>query len=389
MIPFAYNLRSLLVRKATTWAAVLGLALVVFVFASVMMLTNGIAQATRRALDPSSAIVLRSGAAAEIESSIDMAAVARIAAAPGIARAPDGQPLMAAELIVLIILGDRQGSGAVSNVQLRGVPDDVARFRPRVRIVEGRAPRPGTDEAIVGRAIRGRFAGLELGGKLDLTKNRPLEIVGVFEDGGSSYESELWADRPLVQRTFGQEGVVSSVRVRLESAQAFARFKAAVSGDRELGLGVFREREFAERQTQGTANFLGALGFLVASLFALGATLGAMITMHAVIAQRAREIGTLRALGFSRRQVLVSFLLEALLLALAGGVLGAAGSLLLASQRISMINTATWAELSFQFEPSIEIVSTALGIAALMGFAGGLLPALAATRIDPARAMRG
>jgi putative ABC transport system permease protein len=166
-------------------------------------------------------------------------------------------------------------------------------------------------------------------------------------------------------------------------------FSAAVRTDRELGLSAFREQEFGEKQTQGTASFLMALGFLVAGLFALGATLGAMITMHAAIAQRTREIGTLRALGFSRRHVLLSFVFEAVVLALAGGVLGALASLALAMKRISMINTATWAELSFQFEPSAGILLSALAVAALMGLAGGLAPAWAATRVDAARAMRG
>jgi hypothetical protein len=254
VIPIAYSIRSLFVRKATTLASVLGLAAVVFVFASVTMLANGVRQATRRAVDPNGAIILRAGSAAEIESSIETAAVAHVAAAPGLARCADGRPWLVPELLVLLVLDDDRHSGAVSNVQLRGVPDDVLQFRPSVRVVEGRAARAGTDEAIVGRAIRGRFAGLELGGKLELRKNRPLQIVGVFDDAGSAYESELWAGTDLVQTTFGQQGVVSSVRVRLESERAFEAFRSALESQPELGLRVFREGGFAAQQTQGTGD---------------------------------------------------------------------------------------------------------------------------------------
>lgn len=387
MIPIAYNVRNLLVRKTTSAAAALGLGLVVFVFASAVMLSNGVKEATRRAVDPRSAIVLRKGSAAEIESGIDATQVALVGAAPGVARAPDGRPLVVGELIVLVIL-DKIGKGP-SNVQMRGVPDDVMAFRPSVKIVEGRAARPGSDEAIVGRAIRGRFAGLEVGGGLEMRKNRPIRIVGVFEDGGSSYESEIWADTSVLRATFGREGVLSSVRVRLESEAAFDGFKAAVEGNRELGVSAFREAEFADRQTQGTATLLSALGFVIAFLLSIGAVIGAMITMHATVAERHREIGTLRALGFSRVQVLTSFLVESMTLSLVGGAIGTVASLLLSVHRVTMVNTATWAELSFKFEPTPKIVIVAIGVAAAMGLLGGLIPAIRATRVHPAEAMRG
>jgi putative ABC transport system permease protein len=387
VIPVAYSVRSLVVRARTTIAAALGLGLVVFVFALVMMLSNGVQQAARRSADAQSAIVLRTGAATEIESTFDAGAVARIAAAPGVARDADGRPLVVGELIVLVILDNP--AGGATNVQIRGVPDSAMAFRRRLRVVAGRMPRAGTDEAMVGSAIRGRFKGLELGQRIELQKNHPIEIVGVFEDGGSAYGSEVWADADLVRRTFGQSRIVSSVRVHLTSSEAFAAFSSAVEKDPELGLAAFREDTYSERQTQGTATFVTALGFLIAVMFSIGAIIGAMITMHAVIAERRGEIGTLMALGFTQLQVLAALLFESIALALAGGLVGAVAALLLSNVRISMLNTFTWSELSFAAEPSLRIVITAIAVAALMGVLGGLLPAIRATRVDPAQAMRG
>jgi putative ABC transport system permease protein len=347
------------------------------------MRSTGVRQATLRSADAQSAIVLRKGAATEIESTFAASAVARIAAAHGIARDADGRPLVVGELIVLVILDNP--SGGATNVQIRGVPDNALTFRPRVRVVAGRAPRAGTDEAMVGNAIRGRFKGLQIGQRLELEKNRPIEIVGAFDDGGSPYASEVWADADLVRRTFGQFRVVSSVRVRLTSSEAFAAFSNAIENDHELGVAAFREDAYSERQTQGTATFLTALGLLIAVMSSLGAMIGAMITMHAVIAERRREIATLRALGFTRVQVLAGFLVESIVLALAGGAVGTAAALLMSNLRISMLNTFTWSELSFAAEPSFRIVVTAIGTAAIMGAVGGLLPAIRATRVDPAR----
>jgi putative ABC transport system permease protein len=382
----AYSVRSLLVRKRTTLAAALGLGLVVFVFAIVMMLTNGVRQATARATGPDDVIVLRTGAATEIESTFDAASIAKLAAANGVARR-DGRPQVVGELVVLVVLDNP--NGGATNVQIRGIPDDAMTFRPELHIVAGRAPRAGTGEAMVGSAIRGRFQGLEIGQRLELQKNRPIDVVGVFDDGGSPYASEIWADVDLVRRTFGQARIVSSARVRLTSSDAFAAFSGELDNHGELGLVAYRETEYSARQTQGTATFLTALGLLIAVMISFGAVIGAMITMHAVIAERTREIGTLMALGFTQLQVLAAFLLESMFLAIAGGMAGAAAALALSNVRMSMLNTFTWAELSFKAEASVQIIATAIMIAALMGMLGGLLPAIRATRIDPARAMRG
>jgi putative ABC transport system permease protein len=387
MIPFSYSLRSLLVRRASSLACVFGLALVVFVLAAALMLRQGVLRAGRRAPQPNDAVLLRRGASTELESRLIATSLPAAFVAGGVALDAAGQPLAVGELVAILIL-DVLGGQGVSNVQLRGVGASSFAFRPAMRIVEGRAPRDGSDEALVGRGIVGHFRGLEVGGQIDLATRHPLRIVGVFEDGGSAYESEIWADVQRVRDALGMGPVLSSARVRLTSAEAFEAFRTAVESDRTLNATALRDDELFERQSQGTARFLAALGGLVAALFAVGATLGAMITLHGAVAQRAGEIGVLRALGFSQFQVLAAFLLECLSLALAGGFVGVAFALLLSGQRVSMLNTATWSTLSFAFEPSWSVLVTAFSVAASMGIAGGSIPAFRASRIDPARAMR-
>jgi putative ABC transport system permease protein len=387
MIPIAYNIRSLTVRRTTTIAAALGLALVVFIFASVMMLTNGLKQMSMRAADPDVAIVLRKGSDVELSSGIEESNISLIAATPGVAQATSGRPQVVGELVVVVLL--EKNSGGYSNVTLRGVPDNVMAFRPDVKIIEGRAATPGTDEAIVGKSIQGRFAGLEVGKQIEMRKNRPLKIVGVFEDDGSAFESEVWGDMSVIRATFGRQGIVSSVRVRLESPTKFDAFKTEVETNRQLDVTTMRDGEFYEKSSHGTALFLSVLGFIIAFFFSIGAIIGAMITMHATVAQRQREIGTLRALGFSRFQILLSFLLESVALALLGGVIGAGAAVLMGMKRITLMNNATWSELSFRFEPTPKILITAIVVAAVMGILGGFFPAIRAARINPVQAMRG
>src|SRR5882672_800699 len=202
MIPISYNLRNLAVRKTTSIAAGLGLALVVFVVAAVLMLQNGVKGALGRSADPNGVIVLRKGSDAELSSNIDEPNVGLVLATPGVARSEDGSPNGVGEIMVVVLL-DKLGTDGFSYVQVRGVPDNVLAFRKDVHVVAGRAPQPGTDEVMIGRAIRGRFKGVDLGESLELKKNRQVSVVGVFEDGGSSYESEVWGDRNTVRTTFG------------------------------------------------------------------------------------------------------------------------------------------------------------------------------------------
>ncbi|AKT37567.1 ABC transporter permease [Chondromyces crocatus] len=388
MIPVAYNLRNLTVRKATTAATAAGLGLVVFVFASVMMLANSIERTLGRSGQPDVAIVLRKGSDAELASSIEEQQINLILANADVAKRGDGKPDGVAEIAMVILL-KKLGTDGLSNVQVRGVPDDVMAFRPAVKVIEGRPAQAGSDEVIVGKAIMGRFEGLTLGGKFELRKNRPVTVVGVFSDEGSSFESEVWGDVHTVGSAFGREGSVSVVRARLISPTKFDGFKASIEQNQQLGLEVQRELEYYEKQSEGMNMFIGALGISIAFLFSIGAMIGAMITMYGSIANRQREIGTLRALGFSRFSILISFLLESTVLALIGGGLGALGSLAMGMVRFSMVNFSSFSEMVFTFEPTPGILVGSLAIAVVMGLFGGFLPAVQAARMSPIKAMRG
>lgn len=387
MIPLIYNVRSLRVRKASTLASAFGIALVVFVLASAMMLTNGVKKTLGRAGSPDAAIVLRKGSDAELSSGIDEAQVGMILSAPGVAKGSNGQPLGVREIVVVIAI-DKIGASGFSNVTVRGVPDNVLEFRKDVKLIQGRPFQPGSNEVIVGTKLIGRFKGLTMGSTFELKKNRPATVVGVFDDGGSAFESEVWGDLDAVRAAFGREGVVSSVRVRLDGPAKFDTFAGAVEEDKQLGLDVTREPEFYEAQSEGLAKFINVMGTIIAVLFALGAMIGATITMHAAVAGRYREVGTLRALGFSRLAIMTSFLIESVILAVAGGVVGLACAQAMGFVKFSMINMTSWSELVFTFEATPEILIRAFVYGGLMGLIGGFFPAFRASRISPIEAMR-
>jgi putative ABC transport system permease protein len=388
VIPVKYNVRSLAVRKATTVATATGIALVVFVLASALMLSAGIRKTLGSSGRAENAIVLRMGSESEIGSVVDDPSVPLVLAAPGVKTDERGQPLGAAEVVVVAAM-EKVGADGVTNLTIRGVQDNVMTFRPEVHLVEGRPPRPGTDEAIVGARIRGRIKGVDLGQSFDIKKNRPVSVVGIFESGGSAYESEVWVDRELLRQAYGRQGVVSTVRVRLDSPSKFDAFRAGVENDKRLGLEALREQAFYEQQSEGTSKFLGVLGTVVSVFFAIGAMIGAMITMYAAVANRQREIGTLRALGFSRRSILSSFLLEAVILSVVGGAVGAVASMAMTFVKFSMLNFSSWSEIVFSFDPTPQIILTALVFACGMGLLGGLFPAVRAARTSPLKAIRG
>jgi putative ABC transport system permease protein len=386
MIPLSYNLRNLRVRKATTAAAAFGLGLVVFVFSSSLMLGEGIDRTLGRSAGADVAIVMRKGSTTEMESSIEDAQVGIVTSSKEVQKNDTG-PVAVGEVLVVILL-DKLGTDGFTNVTVRGVPDNVMGFRSTARIIEGRAAAPGTDEVVVGKSIRGRVKGVDLGQSFELRKNRPVSVVGVFEDGGSSHESEVWADRDLVRASFGREGLVSAVRARLVSSQSFDAFKASIESNRQLGLEAQRESAYYAKQSENTSKFIRVLGGLISVFFSIGAMIGAMITMHASIAHRQREIGTLRALGFGRLQILGSFLFESIVLALIGGGVGAAASMTMQFVRFSTMNFQTWSEIVFTFDPTLKIIGISMLLAVAMGLFGGLLPAVRAARMSPVEAMR-
>jgi putative ABC transport system permease protein len=388
MIPLKYNLRSLRVRKTTSVAAAGGVALVVWVFSSALMLSKGLESTLGRSGSPDVAIVLRKGSAAELESGIEVPNIGMVLASSDVRRRRDGQPDGVGEAVVVAML-DKLGTDGMSNVEIRGVTDDVYSFRPEVRIVEGRKARPGADEAVIGRAIRGRFRGLDIGQSFEMRKNLRLKIVGVFEAAGSSLESEVWADRDTVAASFGHQGVIQSVRVRLRSPARMRSFQHAIESERRLGLEVFSEPHYYEKQSEGTSIFISAIGLIIAVFTSIAAMIGAMITMYAAVSQRSREIGTMRALGFHRWQILVSFVIESILLSLLGGAIGAVASLAMGSVHFSIVNFASWSEIVFRFQPTVGILLSAMGFAAFMGVLGGFLPAVRAARSTILQALRG
>lgn len=387
MIPIKYNVRSLLVRKATTAATAFGIALVVFVLAASLMLSEGVKKTMAVAGRDDVAIVIRKGSEAEMGSSVEDPQVGLVKSMPGVKK-EGTSPIASAEVVVVIAL-EKLGAAGVTNVSIRGIGPEGRKLRRDVKIVAGREPSPGADEAMVGSRIRGRIGGLDLGQSFDMKKNRPVKVVGIFEDGGSASESEVWTDVEVVRSSFGREGSVSSVRVMLESQSSFDAFQTAVESDKRMGLLAQREDKFYEKQSEGLSIFIGALGGLIAFFFSVGAMIGAAITMYASVANRQREIGTLRALGFSRFSILICFVAESTLLAALGGLVGIAASLALGTVRFSMINFSSWSEMVFTFEPTPPILIGAMIFAVGMGFIGGFLPALRAARISPLAAMRG
>jgi putative ABC transport system permease protein len=388
MIPIKYNVRSLAVRKTTTIATALGIALVVFVLASALMLSAGIKKTLTVGGQSDVAVVLRKGSDNELGSVIEVAAINSIMGDPSVARDGKNTPIGVGEVIVVGAM-EKIGAVGVTNVQIRGVPANAMQFRSEVKIVEGRPPEPGKDEVIIGHRINGRFKGTSLGQTFDLRKNRPVTVVGVFEAGGSSYESEVWVDVDTLRAAYMRPGIVSSVRVKLQSADKYDAFHAAMESDKQFGFLSMRETEYFEKQSEGTSLFVGGMGTVISFFFSIGAMIGAMITMYAAVANRQREIGTLRALGFSRRSILFSFLIESVLLALLGGGVGALGALCMQFVKFSMMNFSSWSEIVFTFEPTPAIIFRSLFFAGLMGLFGGFFPAVRAARVSPVVAMRG
>lgn len=388
MVPIRYTVRSLWVRRTTSLATALGIGLVVFVLAAALMLSNGVKKTMAAAGSDDVGIVLRKGSDNELSSALEDTQLSLLRAAPGVVKDPQGNGVASGE-IVFVTTADKVGAAGASNVSIRGVSPTAGVFRPARKIVRGREAKPGTDEATVGRGIAGRFKAVDLGARFEIKKNRSVEIVGVFEDDGSMYESEIWADFDTLRSGFGREGGLSSVRVKLESKSKFDAFKASVESDKRLGLMAQRETEFFEKQSEGTSIFISALGILVSVFFSIGAMIGAMNTMYAAVASRKREIGVLRALGFSRSAVLLAFVLESSALSAVGGLIGVALALTLGGTRISMLNFSSFSELVFQFDATPQTLITALVFALFMGFLGGFFPALRAARTPPVVAMRG
>jgi ABC-type antimicrobial peptide transport system permease subunit len=354
------------------------MALVVYTFATVLMMSEGIRATLVATGQPDNVLVLRKGAGAEINSGIDRLQASILDALPGIATGRQGERLLSKETVVLNSL-PKLGTGKPSNVTMRGMGPAGPALRPQVRLAEGRWFRPGTAEVVVGHAVGSGFEGTQVGSLLRFG-GRDWLIVGRFDAARTAFDSEIWGDADLMMQSF-RRGAYSTVVFRLADAGLYERTKAAIDADPRLQLDAKPEVQFYEEQSEALAKFIRILGTVLSVIFSIGAIVGAMITMFAAVAQRVGEIGTLRALGFRRSAVLLAFLAESLLLSAVGGVLGLAGASAMQAVDISTTNFQTFAELAFQFKLTPGIALQTLVFSLFMGFVGGFVPAWRAARL--------
>ena len=379
-LPLSYNIRNIRQRWRVTLLAIAGIALVVTVFIVLIALTSGLRLALAGTGSPDNAIVVQRGANAELTSGISRANADVLAADARVARGANGRPLASPEIVVIATL-PKKSDGVLTNVQVRGV--SPAAFGVRA---EGRAMNPGTTEVIVGRRLVERFSGVTVGSRLRI-KQRDWPIVGVFEADGSSFESEVWGAVDVMASVFNRQGGYQSVTVKLADPGQLAAWADEVKANPRLPVDLKPEPKFYEDQAGPVAGALMALTVFVSFVMAIGAVFGAMNTMYAVVAQRTREIGTLRALGFGRLSILVSFVLESVVIALVAGIVGVLLALP-ANGLSSATGNVTFSELAFAFRITGPAILGGILFAALMGLVGGLLPAVRAARMPILSALR-
>jgi putative ABC transport system permease protein len=384
-IPLLYSLRNLATRRLTTFLTASGMALVVFVFAAILMLADGLQKTLVETGSYDNVVVIRKGSVSEVQSGVDRSQASIVETQPEIAIGSKGQPLVAKELVVLINLPKR-GSDKPGNVVMRGVSENSFILRPHVKLVEGRMPRPGTSEIIAGISIAKRFKGVGIGETLRFAM-RDWTVVGIFDAGNTGFSSEIWGDVDQFMQAF-RRPVYSSVIFKLRDSTEFEKVKSRIENDPRLTLEAMRETRYYEKQSEMMAKFLRILGISLTIIFSLGAIIGAMITMYAAVANRTSEIGTLRALGFQKGSILTAFLIESLFLALTGGTAGLFFASFLQFFTISTMNWQTFSELAFSFSLTFEIAYEALLFSLIMGLVGGLLPAVRAARMNIVDALR-
>ena len=384
-IPVSYVARNLVARKMTTALTAGGLALVVYVFATVLMLDEGLRKTLVDTGSFDNVLVVRRAAETEVQSAVEREQAAVVESQPELAVGPGGARLVSKETVVLISLIKR-ATGKPSNVVIRGVGQQASALRPKVRIVQGRMFQPGSSEIIAARSIADRFEGAGIGERLRFG-GRDWTVVGLFDAGGSGFDSEIWGDGDQLMQAF-RRNAYSSVIARLVDPASFDALKIRLEGDPRLTLEAKRETVYYAEQSEQLSAFIRYLGITLSVIFSSGAIIGAMITMYASVASRTPEIGTLRALGFRRRAILWAFLLESLLMGLIGGVVGVVFASLMQWVSFSTTNFQTFSELAFSFTLTGRIVASSMGFALAMGLLGGFLPAARAARLNIVDALR-
>jgi len=384
-IPFSYSFRNLWTRKWTSILTAGGMALVTFVFAAVLMLAQGLQQTLIDTGSPDNVIVLRGGAETEVSSAIDRGSAALIEVQPEVIQDGRGEPMASKEALVLVTVPKKR-TNAPTNVVVRGVGSQAMNLRPQVKLIAGRNFRPGSREVIAGKSIAETVKGGSLGQTLSFALSQ-WNVVGVFDAGKTAFNSEVWGDADQLLSAF-RRTTYSDVILKVPGQEAFEDLKNRLEKDPRLTVQVKREIAFYQQQSEVMAKFIRILGLATTMFFSIGAILGAMVTMYSAVANRTAEIGTLRALGFKRGNILVSFLAESLLLGLIGGTVGVAGGSLLQLLTISTVNWTTFSELAFGFELTPSIAASTMAFAVAMGFVGGLLPAWRAARLKIVDALR-
>jgi ABC-type lipoprotein release transport system permease subunit len=384
-VPISYSYRNLLTRKLTTILTVSGMGLVVFVFSAVLMLAEGLEKTLVQSGSFDNVVVIRKAAESEVQSGIDKLQADIVEMLPQISVDSDGERFFAKELVVLITL-PKKFTDKTSSVTIRGIGTKSMLVRSSVRLVKGRMLRTGTSEIIVGVSVAKRFKNLEIGKTLRFGM-RDWNIVGLFDAGNTSFSSEIWADVNQLMQTF-RRNVYSSLIFKLRDPYEFEMVKGIIENDPRLTLEAMRETKYYEKQSAVMAKFLRILGISLTSVFSLGAIIGAMITMYSAVANRISEIGTMRALGFTRMNILIAFLIESLFLGLCGGIVGLFFASFLQLYTVSTLNFQTFSELAFTFSLNLKTILLGMGFSLVMGFLGGLFPAYRASRMNIVDALR-
>ncbi len=385
-IPLSYNLNSLRLRWTSTVVAVLGIAGTVGVFVAVLSMARGFKATLVSSGSARNAIVLRGGATAEMMSGIGLDQERVIEDAPGVARGPSG-PLVSPEVVVVATF-PLKATGTDANVQVRGLSPKALEVRDNIKVVAGRFFRPGLNELVVGRNVARTYAGFAQGHTVSFGGGTWM-VVGTFDAGGSAFDSEIWCDANVLDAVYKRPAnVFQSVTARLTSPAAFTTFKDALTSDPRVTLEASRELDYYDKQSRALTTLIQVLGTMVALVMGVGAVLGALNTMYSAVAERSREIATMRAVGFGTGSVVTSFVFEALCIALVGGALGCLGVLPLNGLTTGTMNWQTFSHLAFAFRITPALLVAGLVFALLMGLAGGVPPAVRAARARVAVALR-
>ena len=384
-LPISYNIRNLKLRKGLTVMTALGIALTVTTAVFLMALLAGLQKAFVSSGDARNVLVMRKGSTAELSGGFDAALFPTLRTLPGIEKDSQGEPIASGEWVVVVVLPRKDGTGDV-NVTVRGMMPAGLTLRPGAKLVEGRWFTPGQREVVVGRSIHDRFSGANVGDTMDFAKGQ-WKVVGVFDSGGTAYDSEIWGDVNQVAADFNRTGGYASAYLRATDAAAADALKNRVSDDQRLKLEGSLETEYYQKQTS-SGGAIKFIGWVVAVIMAIGSSFAAMNTMYAAVAYRAREIATLRIIGFSRPSILTSFVLEALMLSLLGAAVGIVLMLPFNGMSTGIGNQVTFSETVFSLHMTPGVVITAVVFALIMGLVGGFAPAWHAARQDILTSLR-